>query len=244
MFLNLAAATNGIATVRAKATGCAGALGAAIVLASGIFLGSAQAATFSLTGGSAGTLSNFDPGSWVAANNNNIDNGAGISIFSNGSPGGLSVSGSGSVTFTYLGTEAAYDNQARTGATLLFQNHSTPLNTTSGSFNVSNALVPFLFRSINPGNLDANNGGSINAGVQIAFKLVGATTAYAFFEDIAIGGDHDFDDMVVRIDLSSRDGAPGPDPTPIPGALPLFGTGLGLIGLLGWRKKRKAQMAA
>ena len=28
-------------------------------------------------------------------------------------------------------------------------------------------------------------------------------------------------------------------PTPIPGALPLFATGLGALGLLGWRRKRK-----
>jgi PEP-CTERM motif len=28
--------------------------------------------------------------------------------------------------------------------------------------------------------------------------------------------------------------------TPLPGTLPLFATGLGLLGLLGWRKKRKA----
>ena len=29
--------------------------------------------------------------------------------------------------------------------------------------------------------------------------------------------------------------------TPLPGALPLFATGLGALGLLGWRRKRKAQ---
>jgi len=29
-------------------------------------------------------------------------------------------------------------------------------------------------------------------------------------------------------------------PTPLPGALPLFATGLGVLGLLGWRRKRKA----
>ena len=28
---------------------------------------------------------------------------------------------------------------------------------------------------------------------------------------------------------------------PLPGTLPLFATGLGALGLLGWRRKRKAQ---
>jgi hypothetical protein len=32
--------------------------------------------------------------------------------------------------------------------------------------------------------------------------------------------------------------------TPIPAALPLFATGLGVMGLLGWRRKRKATAAA
>jgi hypothetical protein len=32
--------------------------------------------------------------------------------------------------------------------------------------------------------------------------------------------------------------------TPIPAALPLFASGLGALGLLGWRRKRKAQAAA
>jgi hypothetical protein len=33
-------------------------------------------------------------------------------------------------------------------------------------------------------------------------------------------------------------------PTPLPTALPLFATGLGALGLLGWRRKRKAQAVA
>jgi hypothetical protein len=33
-------------------------------------------------------------------------------------------------------------------------------------------------------------------------------------------------------------------PTPLPAALPLFATGLGGLGLLGWRRKRKAQASA
>ena len=32
--------------------------------------------------------------------------------------------------------------------------------------------------------------------------------------------------------------------TPLPAALPLFATGLGALGLLGWRRKRKAHVAA
>jgi hypothetical protein len=36
----------------------------------------------------------------------------------------------------------------------------------------------------------------------------------------------------------------GYDPTPLPAALPLFATGLGALGLLGWRRKRKAQAGA
>jgi hypothetical protein len=32
--------------------------------------------------------------------------------------------------------------------------------------------------------------------------------------------------------------------TPLPAALPLFATGLGVMGLLGWRRRRKAAMSA
>jgi len=30
-------------------------------------------------------------------------------------------------------------------------------------------------------------------------------------------------------------------PIPLPAALPLFGTGLGILGFLGWRRRRKAE---
>ena len=40
--------------------------------------------------------------------------------------------------------------------------------------------------------------------------------------------------------LGSREGAE----TPLPAALPLFATGLGALGLIGWRRKRKAQAVA
>ena len=35
-----------------------------------------------------------------------------------------------------------------------------------------------------------------------------------------------------------------PSPTPLPGSLPLFAAGLGAMGLLGWRSKRRNAAAA
>jgi hypothetical protein len=53
----------------------------------------------------------------------------------------------------------------------------------------------------------------------------GGSAEYIVFDDITLGA-------------SSPVGA-----TPLPAALPLFATGLGLTGLLGWRRKRKASAA-
>jgi hypothetical protein len=45
------------------------------------------------------------------------------------------------------------------------------------------------------------------------------------------------------IGIKTIDGTQGIE-TPLPAALPLFATGLGALGLLGWRRKRKAAAAA
>ncbi len=44
-------------------------------------------------------------------------------------------------------------------------------------------------------------------------------------------------------DIAPLSGA-GSSNTPLPGALPLFATGLSALGLLGWRRKKKAAQAA
>ena len=40
--------------------------------------------------------------------------------------------------------------------------------------------------------------------------------------------------------VSARITGPGINEVPLPAALPLFATGLGVLGLIGWRRKRKA----
>jgi hypothetical protein len=46
-----------------------------------------------------------------------------------------------------------------------------------------------------------------------------------------------------NIGIASGGSVNGPSVVPLPAALPLFATGLGALGLLGWRRKRKAAIA-
>ena len=49
-----------------------------------------------------------------------------------------------------------------------------------------------------------------------------------------------FNDLQEEVAISIQ----SPSATPLPAALPLFASGLGALGLLGWRRKRKAQASA
>jgi len=229
---------------------------------------------FSIVGGVPYTLptgtgvNGFDPAGWISANNANINGGTSVIDFTSfGTGDGLFVTNGGSnvplnvtFTFTYAGTEAGYTNVAESafvyGNTALFVNHgpvtlgpNTYQNPALGdsvtegfSLTTNPALVPFLFKSIT-GNTEAVNGGDVTDNTTptaIAFYQVNPTTVYAFFDDSGAGPDRDFDDMVIRIDASISS-APA---APLPGALPLFVSGLGAIGLVGWRRKRNAARAA
>ena len=146
------------------------------------------------------------------------------------------------VTFDFMGKEAAFTNALLTGGSVIFNNNAAP-GTTSGplpfSLGSSPDVLPFLFRNPTSGNLDAVNGGAIAAGLQIAFSQISDSVVYAFFDDGGAGPDADFDDMVVRITALDLSRGGETSPNPIPAALPLFATGLGGIGFLARRRKRK-----
>jgi hypothetical protein len=71
----------------------------------------------------------------------------------------------------------------------------------------------------------------------------GSTTA--FIGDTAGMGDYHLTYMIISnivgdADIQMNGGWTKLAPVPLPAALPLFATGLGVMGLLGWRRKRKA----
>jgi endo-1,4-beta-xylanase len=69
---------------------------------------------------------------------------------------------------------------------------------------------------------------STETGLFLYAQLIGPSTATSFY----------LDDVV--IDETS----PPPSSTPLPAAFPLFAAGFAGLGLLGWRRKRKAEAAA
>jgi len=262
-------ASSGIGTM-ARAVGRISGFSAAITLISLLSLGSASASTagFSVVGGpsyllptGAGTAG-FDPGSWNSGTNG-FGGGSFVNEFTSFAPGeGLFITNGTATTplnvtftFTYLGTEAGYTNAAYDdfsyAGTPLFLNHGTGSNTygdTSAPMSfvlgTNPALVPFSFQSFG-GSTHAVNGGAVSSQAAMAFYFdpTNPLTVFLLFDDSGAGPDKDFDDMVIRIDAQFLTGGSG-GTTPIPAALPLFATGLGALGLLGWRRKKKAQAVA
>ena len=215
-------------------------LGATAAVVSLLSIGCASAATLSLSsGGTAGTLSaKFDPSNIAAINADGIDVGTSITIFNGtANTGGLLVSPQNvAVTFEFMGKEAAFTDTLLAGGSVI-SNNSAP--GTSFSLGSSSAVLAFLFKTETSGNLDAANGGAIEPGLQIAFSKISDSVVYALFDDGGAGPDADFNYIVVRITASDFGRGGESISNPIPAALPLFATGLGVIGLLARRRKRK-----
>jgi hypothetical protein len=85
---------------------------------------------------------------------------------------------------------------------------------------------------------------SISSALSFDFPVGDITEAFAYRGTGIGSGSYNLGTTVgganlgLRIDTVSVNGAPVP--TPLPAALPLFAAGLGILGVAGWRKKRKA----
>jgi hypothetical protein len=129
-----------------------------------------------------------------------------------------------------------------TGVGTLFDPGHTPFGAnfpTAASVDaVKNSIVFSL-------SVDTIDGGafhdySFSAANSLALSLVGTT-----FEFMQKAGNPEYYVSALGFETCGPAGAgcaPGGQ-TPIPSALPLFSTGLGLVGLLGWRRKRKSAAA-
>jgi hypothetical protein len=254
------AALTSLSVLQRKRLLCPGATAAVVAAVAMTFsVGSSRAGGFfSIEGGTASTLDAFfNPVGWNAAANFGINVGTSITIFdsSNASGGGLFVAPRNvNLTFTFEGASTTFTNYSDGSLTFsdpgtLFDNQTTPVGTSVfESYDVGSnpGLVPLSFLSTCISASCSNfgiNGGPIDPHLKIAFategidSLIPANTAYAFLDST---GDQGFDDMVVRIDAPND----VQFSTPLPATLPLFATGLGALGLLGWRGKWRAQGAA
>jgi hypothetical protein len=189
------------------------------------------------TGGTTG----FDLSSIYGSSSPNV--GDSITAFGGASPinGGLFLSGSSTLKFTFLGKEAGAQNAAFTAGGKSITN-TGGLGASMKSSQLGAGFVNFFFQTVEAAWEDingnsvtgetfsiANNGLSSFSGLSLAYGVVfnGGRSVLAFFGDGR--GDIDYDDMVVRIDA-----------VPLPAtALLMFGA-FGGLGALRLRKKKAA----
>jgi hypothetical protein len=99
-----------------------------------------------------------------------------------------------------------------------------PMNMTSGMYDQTLNMLD-LANYNNPAFLTANMLGDVAAAQAFLFAGIMADQAYLNIHTAAHPGGE------IRAFLN---------PVPLPSAFPLFATGLGALGLLGWRRKKKA----
>jgi hypothetical protein len=105
----------------------------------------------------------------------------------------------------------------------LFNGRLVSQSYTVSAFDVSNNLLT----SLDFLNIPSTTSGGFAIVDLVALGIVTVTIS----PDSIPGGDWDFAVDSIALNQSLR-------PVPLPGALPLFATGLGVLGLFGWRRKR------
>jgi len=175
-----------------------------------------------------------------------LSQGATVTKYSNAS--GIQLTGAGRLVYTYIGKEAGSTNRFKssTNSNIFI---TADYGDSSGTFSATAAAtataaetweivqdsagyLDFSFQglatccNLNPGTF-TNGVGPSYAGLSLAVALFNNNkTAYLMFGDGF--GDHDFDDMVVKVEVS---------PVPLPATVWLFGTAL--IGFVGMSRRRK-----
>jgi hypothetical protein len=112
-------------------------------------------------------------------------------------------------------------------------NHTNTAFQSTWSFNVS---APLTGLNLAAGNYHLSIFGDTGGYVEWWFSSVIDDGSYSVIQGHSLGQGRD---LAFRIN-----GTYDVAQTPIPAALPLFGSGLGLMGLMGWWRKRRAGMAA
>ena len=166
--------------------------------------------------------------------------------------GVLGVSGLGNtgpasatVTFTYLGSGAGYTNSfAVNGSTDFSNNGSTKLGASVSEVVSQNGALNFAFATASPAYSVANQGltGSAYGADEGVFGIASGSNgqgltvggqSYQYvllYNDPVAGGDHDYNDLVVGVNLVAA--------VPEPETYAMFLAGLGLMGAVARRRRR------
>ena len=190
---------------------------------------------------SAATLSYVGTGQTHVVTQNNLGiglNGTSVDFISGDmktASNGLSLSGPANIRYTYLGYEAANTNYAASiGSGTLFTNGVSSIGSFASTTQAAAGLLDFSFGTSSPLSRIGqffNNGGANPADSKyaIGYKMISSTAFYVLFDDIA-GGDRDFDDIAMRVDVSA---------VPLPAAaFPLL-TALAGLGFVGRRRRQR-----
>jgi hypothetical protein len=202
---------------------------AAVAVATSLMASAASAATLGLIGGGYQNqvIANYDlmpdlDGATVQYLTGDVKN----------DTNGLAATGPGTVTFTYLGSEAGNTNySARVANGTMFTEASTVGSMASYTVAAGTNLLDFFFGTLAP--LGAigqiyNDGAAVPNSNDFAIGYYQSSGSwYALFDDIQ-ASDRDFDDFALRIDIA---------PVPLPAAGFLLLAGLGAMGAVARRRK-------